>query len=112
MAASKWTPVDGEALFHGPGIASAVSGGTAAFFKVTLKEPHPDTGSTGFWIAKDLAHAQDEVEFYEVALKRKGLPGWKLMDYLIEYKGVAKMACVSAEKDKKGTSEKDKKAIS
>lgn len=101
MAASKWTPVDGQALFDGPGTTSAVSGGTAAFFKVTLKEPHPDTGSTGFWIAKDLAHAQDEVEFYEIALKRKGLPGWRLMDSLIEYKGVAKMACAS-EKDKKG----------
>jgi hypothetical protein len=36
MAASKWTPVDGKELFDGPGITSAVSGGTAAFFNVTL----------------------------------------------------------------------------
>jgi hypothetical protein len=49
---SKWTPVDGEALFDGPGKTIALSDGTASFFKVTLKEPHPDTGSTGFWIAK------------------------------------------------------------
>ena len=48
-------------VFEGPGTTNAVSGGTAAFYKVELKVPHPDTGSKGYFIAKDLAHAVDEV---------------------------------------------------
>jgi hypothetical protein len=59
---AKWTPVDGGALFEGPGMTNSVSGGTAAFYKVALREPHPSTGSKGYYIAKDLAHAVDEVE--------------------------------------------------
>ena len=39
-SASKWTPVDGGALFEGPGMTNSVSGGTAAFYKVALREPH------------------------------------------------------------------------
>ena len=57
----QWTPVDGEALFCGPAHALSVSGGTAAFYRVELKEPHPVTGSKSYYIAKDLAHATDEV---------------------------------------------------
>ena len=56
-----WTPVDAKEVFEGPGKTNAVSGGTAAFYKVELKEPHPVTGSKGHYIAKDLAHAVDEV---------------------------------------------------
>ena len=40
---AKRTLVDGEAMFAGPGTTNAVSGGTAAFYKVELKEPHPVT---------------------------------------------------------------------
>jgi hypothetical protein len=43
-------------------MTNSVSGGTAAFYKVALREPHPSTGSKGYYIAKDLAHAVDEVE--------------------------------------------------
>ena len=57
----KWTQVDGG-LFEGPGTTNSVSGGTAAFYKVVLRSPHPATGSKGYYIAKDLAHAVDEVE--------------------------------------------------
>jgi hypothetical protein len=62
LSAAKWTPVDGGAIFEGPGMTNSVSGGTAAFYKVALREPHPSTGSKGYYIAKDLAHAVDEVE--------------------------------------------------
>ena len=54
-----------------------VSGGTAAFFFVKYKagfekrELSPVTGkpvgSRDFWIGKDFARAQDEVDFYETA---------------------------------------------
>ena len=46
----KWTKVDGG-LFEGPGTTNSVSGGTAAFYKVVLRSPHPATGSTGYYIA-------------------------------------------------------------
>jgi hypothetical protein len=53
---SKWTPVDAQELFDGPGTTNAVSGGTAAFYQVKLKAPHAATGSVTYFIAKDLAH--------------------------------------------------------
>ena len=83
------TPVDAGVLFDGPGTTNAVSGGTAAFYMVQLKEPQ--LGSKSYFIGKDLAHAADEVKFYEAAKKLSGQPGWEMLDFMIEYKGVATM---------------------
>jgi hypothetical protein len=56
---AKPTNVDGNVLFDGPANALGVSGGTAAFYRVKLKQPIQ--GSKSHYIAKDLAHAIDEV---------------------------------------------------
>ena len=47
--------------------------------------------SKSYFIAKDLAHAIDELDFYEIAKGMEGQAGWGLLDFLFEYKGVAKM---------------------
>jgi hypothetical protein len=37
-----------------------------------------------------------QVEFYEIAKKLAGQPGWELLNYTFEYKGVATMPVASA----------------
>lgn len=81
-----------EGAFETPVQRLHVSGGTAPFFALKLSSPEPGQSSTHF-IGKDLAHAQDEVSFYEMAL-RSGMKGGGefegLMQYVPEYKGVLK----------------------
>ena len=60
-AAGPWTKLDANEVFQGPGILNGMSRGIAAFYRVELKERHPSSGSKGHYIAKDLAHAVDEV---------------------------------------------------
>jgi len=53
-------------LFEGPCVPVTTSGGTAAFFKVRYRAGHCRPGrSVEHYIGKDLAHASDEVEFYD-----------------------------------------------
>eukprot|EP00439_Symbiodinium_sp_Y106_P016676 s8990_g2.t1 len=75
-----------------------VSGGSAAFFRLCLKEPTAARpvdyfiGSTlGIcsFTGKDLSHAEDEVNFYEEALSLRHGSGLEpLLGYTLEYAGV------------------------
>jgi hypothetical protein len=67
-----------------------VSGGTAPFFNLCLKAPEPGQ-SEHYYIGKDLAHAMDEINFYEVAMHH-GMKGKgelaRLLQFVPEYAGV------------------------
>lgn len=85
-------------LFESPMPALGRSGGTAAFFKATLKADPPP--SKNYWIAKDLARAMDELGFYELAKKAADEEGFELLRWMTEYNGVCTVPCqVKAEGD-------------
>jgi len=69
-----------------------VSGGTAPFFRLLLREPEKAGLTQEYYLGKDLSHARDEVEFYESARKvmtaspRSSLS--TLLGYTLEYGGV------------------------
>eukprot|EP00403_Amphidinium_massartii_P020576 CAMPEP_0178402220 /NCGR_PEP_ID=MMETSP0689_2-20121128/16721_1 /TAXON_ID=160604 /ORGANISM="Amphidinium massartii, Strain CS-259" /LENGTH=678 /DNA_ID=CAMNT_0020023097 /DNA_START=350 /DNA_END=2384 /DNA_ORIENTATION=+ len=73
-----------------------VSGGTAPFFRLQLRDPS-DGRSTDYWIGKDLSRAMDEIAFYEDRrlLLLEGL--WmdtatrQLLDFMFEYDGVVEV---------------------
>ena len=83
------TRVD-EGLFEGLSERLGVSGGSAAFFKLHLKDG--SGRARDYFIGKDLSHAEDEVTFYEEALALKRQPGvaglGPLLSYTLEYAGV------------------------
>lgn len=90
-AGASFTPVD-VAEFATPVQRIRVSGGTAPFFSLELKNPGPSE-SKSRWIGKDLSRAMDEVDFYEQCLrivKSKGAPSGlePLIQFMFEYKGV------------------------
>jgi len=65
-----------------------VSGGSAAFFRLCLKEPTA-ARPVDYFIGKDLSHAEDEVNFYEEALSLRHGSGLEpLLGYTLEYAGV------------------------
>mmetsp|Transcript_81784 Transcript_81784/g.227707 ORF Transcript_81784/g.227707 Transcript_81784/m.227707 type:complete len:794 (-) Transcript_81784:131-2512(-) len=81
------TPVSVE-LFETPARQIKVSGGTAPFFHLNLRNPKPGESKTRY-IGKDLSRATDEVEFYERLLKvgkNGGLA--RLLAFTFEYAGV------------------------
>ncbi|CAK0908861.1 unnamed protein product [Prorocentrum cordatum] len=79
------------ALFETPVARLPVSGGTAPFFQLRLRATER---SPTYYIGKDLAHTQDEVQFYEDALaltcgpadEQEGLGG--LLGFMFEYLGI------------------------
>eukprot|EP01064_Diplonema_japonicum_P004524 TRINITY_DN12974_c0_g1_i2.p1 TRINITY_DN12974_c0_g1~~TRINITY_DN12974_c0_g1_i2.p1 ORF type:complete len:726 (+),score=176.27 TRINITY_DN12974_c0_g1_i2:83-2260(+) len=76
------------------------SGGTAAFFSVLYREDKVPRGKTrGYWIGKDLAHASDELDFYEKAyrLRRIEKSKWPIFQFMFDYGGVAEMSCLTAD---------------
>lgn len=84
------TRVD-EDLFETPVKRLGVSGGTAPFFELKLKNPGPKQ-SISHYIGKDLSRAQDELSFYEEIIQIKSQPGAQglkaLLDFTFEYAGV------------------------
>lgn len=70
-----------------------VSGGTAPFFQLKLKNPDEEEKSVDYYIGKDLSHARDEIDFYEKMLLLKRDPGENedllpLLEFAFEYAGV------------------------
>mmetsp|Transcript_28685 Transcript_28685/g.66148 ORF Transcript_28685/g.66148 Transcript_28685/m.66148 type:complete len:742 (-) Transcript_28685:111-2336(-) len=99
LADMDYTAVDHSA-FNVPLQPIKMSGGTAAFYSIELVDAVANGASKRYWIGKDLAHARDEILFYETALKeRKGRLG-ALLNFMFEYGGVAKCPVLSQEADK------------
>jgi len=71
------------------------SGGTADFFKVNFIGPrgHPLDRGQDFWIGKDLAHAADEIEFYEKIVHLSGAEFDLLRKWSMPYGGVLTKHC-------------------
>lgn len=109
--ADEYQKVDG-AMFESPMQPVGVSGGTAAFFFVKYKEgeemkdlaPGSDqpVGSRNYWIGKDFARAQDEVDFYEVAKEFLTQPGWDMLKWMTPYGGIVRSPCVTYNDDDEG----------
>jgi hypothetical protein len=80
-----------DTVFHSPVQPIKVSGGTAPFFSLLLKDTSCGL-SPSYYIGKDLARAEDEVTFYEEARQLSTQPGGgglgPMLDYLFEYRGV------------------------
>eukprot|EP00928_Gymnodinium_smaydae_P029449 TRINITY_DN22179_c0_g8_i1.p1 TRINITY_DN22179_c0_g8~~TRINITY_DN22179_c0_g8_i1.p1 ORF type:complete len:843 (+),score=169.79 TRINITY_DN22179_c0_g8_i1:425-2953(+) len=81
-------------VFESPAARLGVSGGTAPFFRLLLREPLSGQ-SREHYIGKDLSRAHDELAFYERALEilRAGPDGdnaafLPLLGFLFEYRGV------------------------
>lgn len=95
------TPVEGN-MFQTPVLPLSVSGGTAAFFNLKLLQPGEKVQN--YYIGKDLARAEDEVDFYEEVLRIQRDParlhvGWRfLMPFVFEYLGVANLPVKIKEK--------------
>eukprot|EP01059_Diplonema_ambulator_P037555 TRINITY_DN9993_c0_g1_i2.p1 TRINITY_DN9993_c0_g1~~TRINITY_DN9993_c0_g1_i2.p1 ORF type:complete len:721 (+),score=246.86 TRINITY_DN9993_c0_g1_i2:50-2164(+) len=73
------------------------SGGTAAFFPMVYKNDRVPKGMTrDYWIGKDLAHASDELDFYEKTLKlrRTEKDKWPIFQFMFDYGGVAEIGCL------------------
>lgn len=84
----------GPETFESPAKRLGVSGGTAPFYELRLR--HPKAGqSAGHFLGKDLAHASDEIHFYEEARHElKGPEGESLaplLAFMFEYAGLAKL---------------------
>mmetsp|Transcript_53497 Transcript_53497/g.142132 ORF Transcript_53497/g.142132 Transcript_53497/m.142132 type:complete len:650 (-) Transcript_53497:217-2166(-) len=112
-----YTVVD-PSIFVTPFQPLSRSGGTAAFYRTTLREEEDDGTATktrrrrgisivgpprgasadvvstvDCWIGKDIAHALGEVAFYEEARLVRSLPGWEMLRWLLGYKGVCCAPC-------------------
>jgi len=95
------TTVD-PALFEAPATRIGVSGGTAPFFNLKLKNPAAGQSVTHY-LGKDLSHANDEITFYEEALAEKkvvGSPLAPLLKFMFEYAGVVRLQIDIADKGK------------
>lgn len=79
-------------LFESPVQRLGVSGGTAPFFRLVMKDPG-EKYTKSYFIGKDLSHATDEITFYEqLADVKKGAGGANmlpLLNFCFEYLGVA-----------------------
>lgn len=95
--------IDAE-RFHSPVSRIGVSGGTAPFFKLKLKQP-AEGQSVGHFIGKDLSHARDEVGFYEQMHRIEKAPGglavMPVLKFCTEYEGVAACEIEAAKPDEK-----------
>ncbi|CAB9505109.1 expressed unknown protein [Seminavis robusta] len=63
-----------QSWFVSPVIPLTTSGGTAAFFQLTLTQEGMDAtkqNTPSFYVGKDLSHAQDEKDFYQQLLEIK-----------------------------------------
>jgi hypothetical protein len=109
-------------LFHHPVSRVKVAGGTAPFFNLKLNHDALATSSLpllkdisqDYYIGKDLAHASDEVTFYEevLTLSDTSLKGGlgPLMNFFVDYLGV--LTCEEeAPPDDKGKKQKPKDLI-
>eukprot|EP00756_Hemistasia_phaeocysticola_P003653 Hpha_TRINITY_DN1235_c0_g1::TRINITY_DN1235_c0_g1_i1::g.44722::m.44722 len=77
--------------FQQPARPIGVSGGTAAFYSILFKDDKArGERSRKHWIGKDLAHAADELGFYERArrLLTSEPENWALLKFMFEYGGV------------------------
>jgi len=93
------TSVD-AALFEEPAKRIGVSGGTAPFFHLNLRDVGAGS-SRDRWIGKDLSRAADEITFYEQMRKlsqQLGSGFEPLLEFMIDYKGVAECAVESESK--------------
>lgn len=95
------TKVD-ENRFESPVKRIGVSGGTAPFFKLILKQPKPHQ-TPGYFIGKDLSHATDEIQFYEqmrrLADQFGGLSIIPVLNFCFEYEGVVSLPIADAKKE-------------
>merc|ERR1719422_1020464 len=92
-----------ESQFVTPVKRLGVSGGTAPFFELRLKDAPVDVSPT-YWIGKDLSHAMDEITFYEelLEIKERGNSGVEaIIGFTFEYLGVLEAEEEGAEADGK-----------
>mmetsp|Transcript_17868 Transcript_17868/g.34829 ORF Transcript_17868/g.34829 Transcript_17868/m.34829 type:complete len:702 (-) Transcript_17868:94-2199(-) len=85
--------------FETPVMPTKVSGGTAPFFCLRLRNPGKFQ-SAEHWIGKDLSRAADELAFYEKQLElRNGTGGGleHMIEFMFEYAGI--LECPIAEDD-------------
>lgn len=79
-------------MFETPVSRFGVSGGTAPFFELRLREPLEAGKSKQYYIGKDLSRATDEIAFYENVLSLRKLSGESdfesLLAFTFEYAGV------------------------
>jgi len=76
--------------FESPVMPIRVSGGTAPFFRLRLRNPSKGK-SAEHWIGKDLSRAADELSFYEQKLElRKGTSGGleHMLEFMFDYAGI------------------------
>eukprot|EP01065_Artemidia_motanka_P018948 TRINITY_DN2233_c0_g2_i1.p1 TRINITY_DN2233_c0_g2~~TRINITY_DN2233_c0_g2_i1.p1 ORF type:complete len:941 (+),score=258.61 TRINITY_DN2233_c0_g2_i1:68-2890(+) len=93
-AAEAHTRTVDPSVFEEPARPIGVSGGTAAFYSMVYKkESLPPGKSPTYFIGKDLAHAADELSFYERAAKLQRQSGWSILNWTFEYGGVCQMDC-------------------
>jgi len=85
--------------FQSPAVRLAVSGGTAPFFRLRLKDAPVATCDR--FIGKDLSRATDEADFYEQVLQLSKEPDAqglsRLLPFMFDYAGVLKCPVVEAE---------------
>jgi len=89
------TNVD-PALFESPVKRMGVSGGTAPFFHLALRQPAEGRTPSHF-LGKDLSHANDEITFYEEALaerRKNDASMMPLLNFMFDYAGVVKLETV------------------
>jgi len=82
--------------FEEPCIAVAVQGGTAAFFFVRYRPgQEPEGKEAGHFVGKDLAHASDELQFYETLVDAKEVDSRfaDLAESCMDCPGVARLIC-------------------
>eukprot|EP00811_Abedinium_folium_P031480 NODE_512_length_2977_cov_3.645965.p1 GENE.NODE_512_length_2977_cov_3.645965~~NODE_512_length_2977_cov_3.645965.p1 ORF type:complete len:903 (-),score=211.62 NODE_512_length_2977_cov_3.645965:173-2881(-) len=84
-----FTMLSGD-MFETPVSAKSVSGGSAPFYSLTLREPMPGQ-SRHHYIGKDLMRASDEVGFYERLLEHSRDPSSgfaSMVPFTFEYRGI------------------------
>ena len=82
--------------FESPAEPAYTSGGTAKFYLLKYRDGCVPKGKTkGYWIAKDLAHAVGELDFYEatIRLREREPRSWPILNYMFDYGGQAEFVC-------------------
>lgn len=97
--------------FQEPCHSMQTSGGTAAFFYVALKEGVREELARDFYVGKDVARAEDELEFYEhmskMATSHKCW--YDLSKVSMECPGVVDLPCILT--DKAGTETNEQRSL-
>jgi hypothetical protein len=89
--------------FKSPVQSLGVSGGTATFYRLLLDKPQSGV-CVEHYVGKDLAHAHDEIHFYEAARLAREQPTphdmKPLLNFMFEYGGVVSSKVEHCEEEK------------